>query len=167
MANNLFSPEWARYTSSARKAKGLTRRQVARAAKVDASYVTLMERDGYIPKREKVERIGLVLSSTDEALMAAGMLPKPLEKETAKNQRWASLMERLPADAVHTLELLSRVSRARQNEGLRVLAAYASVELHACEGCGDDSRVCGCDWGHARRRMGQDDDGTFWAEQRL
>jgi len=129
MANNPFSPEWARYTSSARKAKGLTRRQVARAAKVDASYVTLMERDGYIPKREKVERIGLVLSSTDEALVAAGMLPKPLEKETAKNQRWASLMERLPADAVHTLELLSRVSRARQNEGLRVLAAYASVEL--------------------------------------
>lgn len=52
---------WGRYVAEIRVRRGLTRYQLADLADIDSSYVTVIERDGYIPSREVVKSMAKAL----------------------------------------------------------------------------------------------------------
>lgn len=67
---------WANYMKERRKAKNFTRRHLASLAKIDPSYLTLIERDGCVPRRDKVLSFAEILSADpDEMLLMAGYAP--------------------------------------------------------------------------------------------
>ena len=67
---------WANYMRDKRRAKNFTRRHLASLAKVDPSYLTLIERDGCVPRRDKVLSFSEILSvDPDEMLLMAGYAP--------------------------------------------------------------------------------------------
>ena len=67
---------WANYMKDKRRARNFTRRHLASLAKVDPSYLTLIERDGCIPRRDKVLSFAEILSADpDEMLLMAGYAP--------------------------------------------------------------------------------------------
>ena len=79
---------WANYVRDKRKACHLTRRKLAELAKIDPSYVTLIERDGYVPRKDKVLELARALEvDVDHTLLVAGYAP---EKVSLKD-----LLERL------------------------------------------------------------------------
>lgn len=64
---------WAQYVRRKRKLQGFTRRRLAELADIDPSYVTLIERDGYTPRKCKVLDIAKALQCDEhECLLAAG-----------------------------------------------------------------------------------------------
>lgn len=70
---------WANYVKDKRKARGLTRRKLAELAKIDPSYVTLIERDGYVPRKDKVLEIAkAVEADVDHTLLVAGYAPEKI-----------------------------------------------------------------------------------------
>ena len=76
---------WANYIKEKRKEKHFTRRQLAGLAKIDPSYVTLIERDGFIPKRDKVISLASVMDAdVGEMLLMAGYSPY-IESQEALN----------------------------------------------------------------------------------
>ena len=71
---------WANYIKEKRKTKHLTRRKLAEMARVDPSYLTLIERDGFVPRRDKVIRLAKALEcDTDECLLTAGYAPQKVQ----------------------------------------------------------------------------------------
>lgn len=71
---------WANYIKEKRKIKHLTRRKLAEMAKVDPSYLTLIERDGFVPRKDKVARLSRALGcDTDECLLTAGYAPQKVQ----------------------------------------------------------------------------------------
>ncbi len=74
------NPKWAEYVRKHREKAGKTRRDIAKGAGIDPSYVTLIERDGYVPNRLKVEALAVaLLRPVGEALLAAGYAPDKLK----------------------------------------------------------------------------------------
>ena len=70
---------WANYVRDRRKARQMTRRKLAELAKIDPSYVTLIERDGYVPRRDKVLEIAKALQAeVDRTLLVAGFAPEKI-----------------------------------------------------------------------------------------
>lgn len=68
---------WATYVKEKRKGKHLTRRKLAELAKIDPSYVTLIERDGYVPRKDKVLELAKALEvDVDQTLVVAGYAPE-------------------------------------------------------------------------------------------
>jgi transcriptional regulator with XRE-family HTH domain len=68
---------WANYIKDKRKARHLTRRKLAELAKIDPSYVTLIERDGYVPRKDKVLELARALEvDVDHTLLVAGYAPE-------------------------------------------------------------------------------------------
>ena len=68
---------WANYVRDRRKARQLTRRKLAEMAKIDPSYVTLIERDGYVPRKDKVLEIARAIQAdADHTLLVAGYAPE-------------------------------------------------------------------------------------------
>lgn len=131
---NAFSPRWSKFIRDARVSKGWTRKVLAQAVPCDASLITLIERDGHIPRRDMAENIGQALGLPLEAVAAAGYLDSPEQGLQRRQRQWLALQDRLPVEAINALELLSRVSRARQKEGLDRLCAYASGTIGRMSG---------------------------------
>lgn len=70
---------WANYVRDRRKARQLTRRKLAELAKIDPSYVTLIERDGYVPRKDKVLEIAKAIQAdVDRTLLIAGYAPEKI-----------------------------------------------------------------------------------------
>lgn len=70
---------WANYIKEKRKGKHLTRRKLAELSKVDPSYLTLIERDGFVPRKDKVIRLARILEvDTDECLLTSGYAPSKI-----------------------------------------------------------------------------------------
>lgn len=68
---------WANYVRDRRKARQLTRRKLAEMASIDPSYVTLIERDGYVPRKDKVIEIARAIQAdADHTLLVAGYAPE-------------------------------------------------------------------------------------------
>ena len=68
---------WANYVRDRRKARQLTRRKLAELANIDPSYVTLIERDGYVPRKDKVLEIARAIQAdVDHTLLVAGYAPE-------------------------------------------------------------------------------------------
>lgn len=71
--------DWANYVKDRRKARQLTRRKLAELAKIDPSYVTLIERDGYVPRKDKVLEIARAIQAdVDRTLLVAGYAPEAI-----------------------------------------------------------------------------------------
>ena len=69
--------KWASALITVRKRAHMTRRDIALAVDIDPSYITLMERDGNVPKREIVADIAKATGANeDKLMMAAGYLPE-------------------------------------------------------------------------------------------
>lgn len=67
---------WSRLVRDRRKAAKMTRRKLAEQAQIDPSYVTLIERYGYVPSRACANRVALALpGNQDDLLLVAGYLP--------------------------------------------------------------------------------------------
>jgi len=56
----------------------LTKRELAQLAAIDASYVTSIEQDKFVPSRKTVAAIGRALKYEDGALVVCGFLPPAL-----------------------------------------------------------------------------------------
>lgn len=98
---------WANYIKDKRKARHLTRRKLAELAKIDPSYVTLIERDGYVPRKDKVLELARALEAdVDHTLLVAGYAP---EKISLKD-----LLERL--DTLHAEKSMDRELRTALRE---------------------------------------------------
>lgn len=98
---------WANYVKEKRKAKHLTRRKLAELAKIDPSYVTLIERDGYVPRKDKVLELAKALEvDVDHTLLVAGYAP---EKVSLKD-----LLDRL--EAIHAEKSMDRELRSALRE---------------------------------------------------
>jgi transcriptional regulator with XRE-family HTH domain len=98
---------WANYVKEKRKAKHLTRRKLAELAKIDPSYVTLIERDGYVPRKDKVLELAKALEvDVDHTLLVAGYAP---EKVSLKD-----LLDRL--EAIHAEKSMDRELRTALRE---------------------------------------------------
>lgn len=125
---NEFSPRWAAFVTKHRKAKDWTRRQLAFAANVDPSLITLVERDGHIPLRERVQSIGRALGSLNGAVEAAGLLAFRSVQPHKGQGRWVALQSLLPSDALAILETVATLSKSKQLEGLTILQSYADAQ---------------------------------------
>lgn len=98
---------WANYVKEKRKGKHLTRRKLAELAKIDPSYVTLIERDGYVPRKDKVLELAKALEvDVDHTLLVAGYAP---EKVSLKD-----LLDRL--EAIHAEKSMDRELRSALRE---------------------------------------------------
>lgn len=72
---------WAAFVRNKRKLRRLTRRRMAEYAGIDPSYVTLIERDGYVPRRDKVLAIARALNQDEtETLLVAGYANQQVAK---------------------------------------------------------------------------------------
>lgn len=70
---------WSRWLKEARDRKGLTKREVAKLADIDPSYMTLLEKDGLIPKPDVAIRVIANLTSdpieADTMMLLIGFAP--------------------------------------------------------------------------------------------
>ncbi len=120
---------WANYVKDKRKARGLTRRKLAELASIDPSYVTLIERDGYVPRKDKVLEVARALEAdVDHTLLVAGYAPEKipvkdlLERlETFKSEK--VLDKELRASIRELFDLTS----AQQKKVSEVLTAYVKT----------------------------------------
>lgn len=71
---------WAAWVKDHRKALRMTRREMAAQSLCDPSYVTLIERDGYVPRKDVAKRIAAVLKAETEGLVVAGFVPQGVSK---------------------------------------------------------------------------------------
>lgn len=58
-----YCKRWGRYVREIRQRRRLTARALADKANLDPSYITLIERDGYVPKQAAVERLAIALGA--------------------------------------------------------------------------------------------------------
>jgi len=120
---------WANYVKDKRKARGLTRRKLAELAGIDPSYVTLIERDGYVPRKDKVLEVARALEADlDHTLLVAGYAPEKipvkdlLERlETFKSEK--VLDKELRASIRELFDLTS----AQQKKVSEMLTAYVKT----------------------------------------
>ena len=73
-------PQWAAWVRKHREAVGMSRGTLAAKVNVHPSYVTLFERDGYVPKYEIAQAVAMLLCPDDKieqdySLMVAGYAP--------------------------------------------------------------------------------------------
>lgn len=70
---------WAAYVTEKREARDMAKSELGYRAEIDPSYITLIERDGYLPRRDKVIKLAeVLLVDTDECLLMAGYAPVSL-----------------------------------------------------------------------------------------
>lgn len=125
-------PEWAAFVRQARRRLRLRQRGLAARAGVDPSYITLIERDGCVPRREKVVEIARALGvDVDQALLIAGYAPQEVELEVllerAEARKVERLAERLDPGGRRVVHLLASLPRDEQRRVAQVVEAYVQV----------------------------------------
>lgn len=71
---------WLAYVRSNRLELSISRCELATRAGVDPALITLIERDGHIPRRHNVRALGKVFGDVARTELAAGYLPAAEEK---------------------------------------------------------------------------------------
>ena len=66
---------WGSWVRDQRKAAKMGKRDLAQACDVDPSLITLIERDGHVPRRPVALRIGEAFGSPELGLVMAGYVP--------------------------------------------------------------------------------------------
>jgi len=86
------SKAWAEFVRQHRKLRRLTRRQLAFNSQIHPSYVTLFERDGYVPTVQVVHRLAKALNvSLDDCCLAAGYATASVARVYRQRSRDLSL----------------------------------------------------------------------------
>lgn len=115
---------WANYIKDKRKKKKLTRRKLAELAKVDPSYLTLIERDGYIPRRDKITSFAAALEAeSNEMFIMAGYIPENLPPEM-KTSLQAVVGKGLSNELTQALQKLVQLDRQQQRKAASVILAF-------------------------------------------
>ncbi|MDO5296337.1 MAG: helix-turn-helix transcriptional regulator [bacterium] len=114
----MYNHEWAAFVRTNRKRLGFNLRKLAFLAGIDASYVTLIERDGYVPKRDKVVAIARALETDiDRTLLEAGYAPEsiPISTIMGKTSVEAARDVLIPelSQCLHELAALSQVQQIK------------------------------------------------------
>jgi transcriptional regulator with XRE-family HTH domain len=127
---------WANYVLDRRKARQLTRRVLAERCEMDPSYITLIERDGYVPKRDRVIKIAEVLEcDCDHTLLVAGYAPEKmpirdlLERIQGPATDW--VLSRELRDELRELMRLPESQQQRMAQLIRAGRALLRVEVSA------------------------------------
>jgi len=120
---------WANYVKDKRKARGLTRRKLAELAKIDPSYVTLIERDGYVPRKDKVLEIArAVEADLDHTLLVAGYAPEKIPvKDLLERLETFKAEKVLDKDLRASIRELFDLSSAQQKKVAEMLNAYVKT----------------------------------------
>lgn len=115
---------WGIFVKEKRKAKQMTRRRLAELAKLDPSYVTLIERDGYVPRQDKVVGIAeaLVIDPT-ECLLAAGYATD----EVAAVYRTSASLASLSQPLLNQMRGLGRLEPRQQNKIAKSIKSLLEV----------------------------------------
>ena len=120
---------WANYVRDRRKARQLTRRKLAEMAKIDPSYVTLIERDGYVPRKDKVLEIARAIQAdADHTLLVAGYAPERIPVRELLDR-----IENFKADKLLEKELRSSIRElfslnvGEQRKVAEMLSAYVTT----------------------------------------
>lgn len=115
---------WGTYVARKRAQLGLTRRQLAMQARMDASYLTLIERDGTIPTREKVDALGKIFGDRNAALLMAGFAPDTPELVLTQ-ERIADVAEQTE------LQLLETFRKIPGPQRLQVLKLLETIVIRS------------------------------------
>ncbi|MEW6284519.1 MAG: helix-turn-helix transcriptional regulator [Candidatus Eremiobacterota bacterium] len=120
---------WANYVRDKRKARQLTRRKLAELAKIDPSYVTLIERDGYVPRKDKVLEIARAIQSdVDHTLLVAGYAPEKIPVrdllERLENFKAEKVLEKELRSAIREL---FNLTASEQKKVAEMLNAYVKT----------------------------------------
>jgi transcriptional regulator with XRE-family HTH domain len=120
---------WANCVKERRKVKHLTRRKLAELAKIDPSYVTLIERDGYVPRKDKVLEIAKALEvEANQILLMAGYAPEGIAaKEILQKIENMKLEESFDDEMLIVLKQISTLSPIEQKSVAQMITAYVSV----------------------------------------
>ena len=120
---------WANYVKEKRKSKHLTRRKLAELAKIDPSYVTLIERDGYVPRKDKVLEIAKSLEvDPNQILLMAGYAPEGIQpREFLQKIENIKLEESFDDDMLRVLKEISALQPKEQREVAKMITAYVNV----------------------------------------
>lgn len=120
---------WANYIKEKRKLKHLTRRKLAELAKIDPSYVTLIERDGYIPRKDKVQDIARALEvDANQILLMAGYAPDGIPPmEFLQKMENMKLEESFEEEMLIVLKQISTLHPKEQKKVAQMITAYVNV----------------------------------------
>jgi len=125
----LRNQSWANYIKEKRKLKHLTRRKLAELAKIDPSYVTLIERDGYIPRKDKVQDIARALEvDANQILLMAGYAPDGIPPmEFLQKMENMKLEESFEEEMLIVMKQISTLNPKEQKKVAQMITAYVSV----------------------------------------
>lgn len=120
---------WANFIKEKRKLKHLTRRKLAELAKIDPSYVTLIERDGYIPRKDKVQDIARALEvDSNQILLMAGYAPDSIPPmEFLQKMENIKLEESFDEEMLVVLKQISTLHPSEQKKVAQMITAYVNV----------------------------------------
>lgn len=120
---------WASFIKEKRKLKHLTRRKLAELAKIDPSYVTLIERDGYIPRKDKVQDIARALEvDSNQILLMAGYAPDSIPPmEFLQKMENIKLEESFDEEMLVVLKQISALHPSEQKKVAQMITAYVNV----------------------------------------
>lgn len=120
---------WANYVKDQRKARGLTRRKLAELARIDPSYVTLIERDGYVPRKDKVLEIArAVEADLDHTLLVAGYAPEKIPvKDLLERLETVKAEKVLDKDLRASIRELFDLTGTQQKKVAEMLKAYVKT----------------------------------------
>ncbi len=116
---------WGKWVKDKRNAQILTRKELADLAQMDASYITLIERDGYVPRRPFVTRIGMALGDANGALVAAGFIPPEMSSRIREFMRCPQ-QSKLPGDIAPTVRKLAESTTNVRRQAVAVIEALLS-----------------------------------------
>jgi len=125
----LRNQTWANFIKEKRKLKHLTRRKLAELAKIDPSYVTLIERDGYIPRKDKVQDIARALEvDSNQILLMAGYAPDSIPPmEFLQKMENIKLEESFDEEMLVVLKQISTLHPSEQKKVAQMITAYVNV----------------------------------------
>ena len=122
---------WANYIKEKRKARKMTRRKLAQLSKIDPSYLRLIERDGCIPRRDKLTNFAIALDvDVNELFIMAGYLPDDMSEEAKENFKTLFLGKGLCDELSVLIKKLTRLDINKQKKAADVIGAcIKAVEL--------------------------------------
>lgn len=108
---------------------GFTRRRLAQLSEIDPSYVTLIERDGYIPRRDKVLSLAKALETgLDETLLVAGYAPQQMPVNVLLDRIEEDRSDaKLEPELKRCIKDLLDLSTTQQRKVAEVLTSYVKT----------------------------------------
>ncbi|MDO5297570.1 MAG: helix-turn-helix transcriptional regulator [bacterium] len=120
------SKTWSEVIKFHRHRLHLTSRSLAQKAGIDPSYITLMERDGHIPSREKVVALAHALQIEPSALLLAAGYSPDMPDSGISNRTVSSYCALIP-ELRQCLRELVGLPKKQQREAAKMLHSYLSV----------------------------------------